>query len=73
MNLIPVIVQELEVMFVNETKKKQHTHTHTLCIAFWYLPPDSAGFSYTTEGALFISMQLSSEAVSALRKVLVLI
>ena len=29
----------------------------------------SARFSYATEGALFISAQLSSDAVSALRKV----
>ena len=33
----------------------------------------TARFSYTTEGALFISAQLSSDAVSALRKVRVLI
>ena len=36
-------------------------------------PPNSARFSYATEGALFISAQLSSDAVSALRKVRVLI
>ena len=47
--------------------------THTLSIAFWHLPPNSARFSYATEGALFISTQLSSEVVSALRKVWVLI
>ena len=35
--------------------------------------PHSARFSYATEGALFISAQLSSDAVSALRKVWVLI
>ena len=33
-----------------------------LSIAFRHLPPDSARFSYATEGALFISMQLSSDA-----------
>ena len=42
-------------------------------IAFRHLPPNSARFSYATEGALFISAQLSSDAVSALRKVPVLI
>ena len=31
--------------------------------------PSSARFSYATEGALFISAQLSTDAVSALRKV----
>ena len=42
-------------------------------IAFRHLPPNSARFSYATEGALFISAELSSDAVSALRKVRVLI
>ena len=46
---------------------------HTPSIAFRHLPPNSARFSYATEGALFISAQLSSDAVSALRKVPVLI
>ena len=45
---------------------------HTPSIAFRHLPPNSARFSYATEGALFISEQLSSDAVSALRKVRVL-
>ena len=47
--------------------------SHTLSIGFRHLPPYSARFSYTTEGALFISVQLSSDAVSALQKVWVLI
>ena len=42
---------------------------HTLSITFWHLPPNSARFSYATEGVLFISMQLSSDTVSALQKV----
>ena len=46
---------------------------HTPSIAFRHLPPNSARFSYTTEGALFISAQLSSDAINALRKVWVLI
>ena len=46
---------------------------HAPRIAFRHLPPNSARFSYATEGALFISAQLSSDAVSALRKVWVLI
>ena len=45
--------------------------THTPSITFRYLPPNSARFSYATEGALFISAQLSADAVSALRKVLI--
>ena len=45
---------------------------HTPSIAFLHLPPNSARFGYATEGALFISAQLSSDAVSALRKVQVL-
>ena len=40
---------------------------------FRHLPQNSARFSYATEGALFISAQLSTDAVSALRKVRVLI
>ena len=42
-------------------------------IAFRHLPPNSARFGYATEGALFISAQLSTDAVSALRKIWVLI
>ena len=48
-------------------------NTHTPSIAFRHLPPNSARFGYTTEGALFIFAQLSTDAVSALRKVPVLI
>ena len=39
--------------------------THTPSIAFRHLPPNSARFSYATEGVVFISAQLSSDAVSA--------
>ena len=46
---------------------------HTPSVAFQHLPPNSARFSYVTEGALFISAQLSTDAVSALRKVSILI
>ena len=46
---------------------------HTPSTAFWHLPPNSARFGYATEGALFISMQLSTNAVSALQKFWVLI
>ena len=46
---------------------------HTPSIAFRHLPPNFARFSYATEGALFISAQLSTDAVSVLRKVRVLI
>ena len=34
--------------------------SHTPSIAFRHLPPNSARFGYATEGALFISAQLSS-------------
>ena len=51
------------------TRHPRDTHTHTPSIAFRHLPPDSARFSYATEWALFISAQLSRDAVSALRKV----
>ena len=45
----------------------QIIHVNTvLDIAFRHLPPNSARFSYAPEGALFISAQLSSDAVSAL-------
>ena len=46
---------------------------HTPSTAFRHLPPNSARSGYATEGALFISPQLSTDAVSALRKVWVLI
>ena len=46
--------------------------THTLSIAFQHLPPDSAITGYATEGALLLFAQLSTDAVSALRKVWVL-
>ena len=41
-------------------------YTHTPSIAFRHLPPNSARFSYAIDGALFISVQLSSDTVSAL-------
>ena len=47
--------------------------THTPSIAFWHLPPNSARAGYTTEGALLVSVQLSTHAVCALQKVWVLI
>ena len=46
---------------------------HTPSIAFRHLPPNSARFGYAAEGAFFISAQLFTDAVSALRKVRVLI
>ena len=47
---------------VNIKKKKvvrSDRYSHTPSIAFRHLPPNSAGFSYATEGALFISAQLN--------------
>ncbi len=49
------------------------TNAHTPSTAFRHFPPNSARFSYATEGVLFISAQLSTNAVSAVRKVPVLI
>ena len=46
---------------------------HTPSIAFRHLPPNSARFSYATEGALFISAQLSTDAITTLPKLRVLI
>ena len=47
--------------------------THTPSITFRHLPPNSAGIGYATEGAPFISGQLSTNVVSALWKIWVLI
>ena len=47
-------------------------YNHTPSIAFRHRPPNSARFGHATEGALFISAQLSTDAVSALRKVWIL-
>ena len=44
------------------------TGRHTPSIAFRHFPPNSARSGYATEGALFISAQLSTDAVSALRR-----
>ena len=51
------------------TWDKSNVKTHTPSIAYRHLPPNSARFGYAIEGALFISAQLSTVAVSALRKV----
>ena len=53
--------------------KPEEGRNYTPSIAFWHLPPSSARIGYATEGALFISAQLSTDAVSALRKVWVLL
>ena len=50
-----------------------HGGYHTPSTALRHPPPNSARFSYATEGIFFISAQLSSDAVSALRKIRVLI
>ena len=57
----------------SDTVILNNKRTHTPSIAFRHLPPNSARFGYATEGALFISAQLSTDAVSALRKVRVLL
>ena len=61
-------------------KLRREQWRHTPSIAFRHLPPNSARFNYATEGArfddmysIFITAQLSSDPVSALQKVPVLI
>ena len=66
------IVTNIKVFSCGRLDEHSLHESHTPSIAFWHLPPNSARFSYATEGALFISAQLSSDAVSALRKVWVL-
>ena len=72
-NLRDVRIQELLMFASTLCCFDGLVSTHTPSIAFRHLPPNSARFSYVTEGALFISAQLSIDAVSALRKVRVLI
>ena len=52
--------------FISRYNPSCEGHFHTPSITFQHLPPNSARFSYTTEGALFVSTQLSTDAVSAL-------
>ena len=59
--------------FYDTAGQERQMQRHTPSIAFHHLPPNAARFGYITEGALFISGQLSTDAVSALRKVWVLI
>ena len=46
---------------------------HTPSVTFWHLPPNSARFGYAIDGPLFTSAQLTTDTVSALGKVWVLI
>ena len=54
------------LMFITWPAAKVGGHSHTPSIAFRHPSPNSARFSYATEGALFISTQLSSNAVSVI-------
>ena len=65
--------RELFLVSASLRSLQRHSQNHTPSIAFRHPPPNSTRFSYATEGALFISAQLSSDAVSALPKVRVLI
>ena len=56
--------KQLENGLITNYEVREHK-LYTPCIAFRHLPPNSARFSYATEGALFISAQLSSDMVSA--------
>ena len=57
---------------LDEVTGREKAH-HTPSTAFRNLPPNFARTGHATKGALFISAQLSTDAVSALRKVRVLI
>ena len=70
---VPVYRVPVEVVVVTRAQAARHDRLHTPSTAFRQLPPNSARSGYATEGALFISTQLSTDAVSALRKVRVLI
>ena len=56
----------MQIYFMAAHNASFQAHIHTLSIAFQHLPPNSARFSYATEGALFISVQLSIDTVSTL-------
>ena len=53
--------------------KRTQYHVNTPSLTFQHHPPNSARIGYATEGALFISAHLSTDAVSSLQKAWVLI
>ena len=56
--------------FLQKNKKPIREHHHyTLSITFQHPPPNSARIGSATEVALFISAQLSTDAVSTFQKV----
>ena len=59
----------VKVSCLSDGKQSGEVQAHTQSITFWHFPPNSARVAYATEGALFISMQLSTNVVSALWKV----
>ena len=61
-------LQSQDDVYKQQLLKREEGKGHTPSIAFRHLPPKSARFSYATEGALFISAQLSNDAVSALER-----
>ena len=63
----------VKVVSLSDGKQSGEVQAHTPSIVFWRLPPNSARFGDATEGALFISTQLSTNAISTLQKVWVLI
>ena len=57
------------VLFISaHLSVSRHTQCHTTSLDFWHLPPNSAWTGYATEGDSS-SLQLSTDAVSTLRKV----
>ena len=61
------------IAYATASKIYRQQSANAPSIAFRNLFPNSARTGYATEGKLFISAQLSADAVSALRKVRVLI
>ena len=52
-------------LFTTKKVPESDAWSVTPSIAFRHLPPNSATFGYVTEGALFISAQLSTDTVVA--------
>ena len=66
LNILNTFFKYCSVLACGKTVYWLHSHPE-------HLPLNSARFGYATEEALFISAQLSTDAVSALQKVWVLV
>ena len=56
----------VKVACLSDGKQSGEVQAHTQSITFWHFHPNSARVAYATVGAFFISMQLSTDVVSAL-------